>query len=199
MGIIENLSGAEGPDIRQRWAHYLTILVAVLGVLAGLVLRNDALFAVVPYTNTEAGIRALYPANWLIDTQGDYVFRVRNTIRTGFRTTIQVATRPISADTTSRNIFDTLSFNRSQTLADYNVTATEAITLGDDIPATQMAYSYVARQTNPFLQSVPEVVRGLDILVLSRGQAIVITFRAAATAYDVEYQRFQQFLDSLVF
>ena len=44
----------------------------------------------VPYVNSEVGIRALYPQHWLIDTSGDYVFRVRDLSQLGFKTTIQV-------------------------------------------------------------------------------------------------------------
>ena len=94
---------------KQRWNHYLVLGTAVVGLLIAISLRDNALFAVTPYVNTTAGIRALYPRNWLIDTSGDYIFRVQDASRVGFKTTIQVSVQAVSPDTSTRNLVDALT------------------------------------------------------------------------------------------
>lgn len=200
MTVIE-ITGAPEQRIspRQRWSHYFVLLFGVIGLLVGINLRDSALNAVSVYVNTEAGIRAAYPRNWLIDFGTDYVFRVRNTTEIGFKTTIQIAIRPVGANTTGWNVLTAQTLNRAQTLAAYNVTSIEPYTLPDETQATIMNYSYVAADTNPFLQSAPTAVRGSDILVIKRGQAIIITFLSNAQLYNENVRILNQFLRDLEF
>jgi hypothetical protein len=200
MTVIE-ITGAPEERIspRQRWSHYFVLLFGAVGLLVGVNLRDSALNAVSTYVNTEAGIRAAYPQNWLIDFSDNYVFRVRNTTEIGFKTTIQIAIRPVGTDTTGWNVLTAQTLNRAQTLAAYNVTSIEPYTLPDETSATIMNYSYVASDPNPFLESVPTAVRGSDILVIKRGQAIIITFLSDAQLYDLNVAIFNQFLRNLEF
>jgi hypothetical protein len=85
---------------------------------------------------------------------------------------------------------------RSQTLIDYRQLATETITLGD-VNAEQVTYAYVSRDTSPFVEAIPEVVLGTDIIVLTRGQALVVTFRSEADQFAANYEHFRRFLASL--
>jgi hypothetical protein len=170
-----------------------------VGVVIGLNLRDSALNATTLYTNSQAGISAQYPANWLIDEADGYVFRVRDVSRTGFNTTIQVATRPVSALTSTRNVLDDLNLNRAQTLAAYEVLAEEAYTLPDEIAATAMTYTFVDTQDNPFLQGIPVVVQGLDILTIRGGQALIISFLTDASVFEDTLPVFEQFLSNLEF
>lgn len=201
--VSRDLFGAavqpENLSFRQRWSHYIAVLYCLAAILIGLNLRDAALTATVSYTNSQAGIRAQYPANWLIDESGNYIFRVRDLSRPGFKTTIQVATRPVSPLTSTRNVLDALNLSRAQTLAAYEVLSEESYALPNDVPATAMAYTFVDTQDNPFLQGIPVVVQGLDILTIRGGQALVVTFLADASAYDRVKPVFDQFLDNLEF
>lgn len=199
MGFIEFDVGATELSFNQRWAHYLTIAVTILGLLTALNLRDQSLNTLVSYTNVEAGITAFYPENWLIDTSGDYVFRVRNMSVLSFKTTFQVSVRPVSSETTERNILDSLSLSRAQLLTDYTILSIEDVILDDETTGQAMRYAYVDRDTSPFLQSVPVVVIGTDVLTISRGQAIIITFRAAQDLLEEEEPRFERFLQTLDF
>lgn len=197
--IIDSVKQSERLTFRQRWSHYIAVLYCLLAIFIGLNLRDAALTATVAYINRQAGIRAQYPANWLIDESGDYVFRVRDLSRIGFKTTIQVATRPISPLTATRNVLDAINLNRAQTLAAYEVLSEELYTLPNDVAATAVTYTFVDTQDNPFLQGIPVVVQGLDILTIRGGQALVITFLADASAFDRIRPVFDQFLDNLEF
>jgi hypothetical protein len=163
-------------------------------------LRDSILYAVTPYINTTAGISALYPRNWLIDTSGDYIFRVQNASRVGFKTTIQVGVQAVSNNTTTRNLVDALTLNRSQLLAAYRpLPANNNFTLPDGTLATSVNYIYAAITADPFLDTTPIVVRGIDILSIKRGQAVIITFLADSNTYEDDYKIFERFLNTIEF
>lgn len=199
MRVIEIITDSQDLTLRQRWSHVLTFLVAVAVFTFGLSLRNNIVTATVAFDSAEAGITAMYPENWLVDTQGDYVFRVRDMAQPGYKTTIEVAVRPVGRDTQERNIADRLTLDRLQTLTDYAVQPAQPYTLPDGTIGQSVAYTYVSRDVSPFLASVPTVVRGFDVLVVSGGQVIVMTFRADRTLFEREFRRFEQFLRDIRF
>lgn len=185
---------------RQRWGHYLVLVTGVIGLLLGANLRDSVRFATTLYNNTQAGISARYPRNWLIDSEGDYIFRVQDLTVRGFKTVIQVSIRPVGAETTARNIFDELSFIRAQTFDGYRAFVVEDFPLEEEeIPAQSLRYTFVATEVNPFLQSYPNVVAGIDVLVIRRGQAIIVTLQSNADTFDRSFQTFTQFLRDLEF
>ena len=199
MAIVEVYTESMPSNRQQRWGHYLTLLVGLLALLYGLNMRSGALNATAVYTNAQAGIRAAYPLNWLLDEDGDYVFQVRDMSRVGYKTTIRVATRPVSTSMSERNVLDSLNITRPLNLSTYTPLSFEAYTLPDESPGTAMTYSFVETETNPFLASVPVVVSGLDILTIRGGQALIITFRADAATFDEDIAVFNRFLRSLEF
>ena len=182
---------------RQRWSLILSYAAIALGLLAGINQRDSALNAASVYSNATAGITARYPARWLLEESGEYVFRVRDMAHRGFNTAIEISTVAAGADASARSLFDQLSLARAQVLIDYNVLGYEAYALPDDSPATAMAYSFVAREASPFLQGVSAVVRGLDILTVRRGQALIISFRADSRIYDRELATLRAFIENL--
>lgn len=185
---------------RQRWNHYLTLAFAVVAIIIGLSLRDSAIYAVKPYVNSLVGISALYPQNWLIDTEGEYVFRVQDMSRIGFKTTIQVSVQAVNPNTAIRNIVDALTLKRAQTLAAYKPLPTNnAFVLSDGGTASEIKYAYTSITADPFLDTPPIVVRGVDIVSIKRGQAVIVTFLADTNSYDQEYVTFSRFLSSLEF
>lgn len=200
MTTVEIISSSSELTFRQRWNHYLVLAFGFLGFLIGINLRDGTLNATQLYSNPQAGIQAEYPRNWLIDQSGDYIFRVQNTSQVGFKTTIQVTERPVGGATSTRSILDAFNLNRSQTLASYKVLSPgEPFILPNEQAATAMSYTYAEMSSDPFLETIPIVVRGLDILTIKRGQAIIMTFLSDSNTYDENYSYFQQFLSSLEF
>lgn len=200
MGLVEIGRQAETLSQRQRWSLYLTIALALVTFYIGMNLRDSILYATVQYTDPQAGIRANYPLNWLIDTDGNYIFRVRDLSRRRFNTTIEVAIIPINTAVTSeRNVLDSLTLSRAQLLASYNVQSVAPFQFREDVQGTSMTYSFVATGSNPFLANVPVVVQGIDVLVLRGSQAIVITFQTSVETYEQDIEIFQRFLADLEF
>lgn len=197
---VEILSGPTELTFRQRWSHYLALIFTGIGLLIGLNLRDSTLNVTTQYTNPQAGISAQYPQNWLLEEGGEeFIFRVRDTSTLGHNTSIQVGVRPISAQTSARNVFDALTLERAQTLAKYEVISEEPFVLPDETVTSAMTYVFVASPTNPFLQSIPVVVEGIDILIIERGQAIIVSFLSSADTFEANLPILQQFLRSLEF
>lgn len=183
----------------QRWSTLFTIILALVMFGFGLNMRAQITGAVAAYEDTRIGIRLNYPEGWLLNTNSsDYVFRIRDMTRAGFKTTIQISVRPVSSATTERNVADQLARSRVLTLQDYRVLNIGMGTLGE-IPVEIVRYTYNDQSTSPFLQSFSTVVEGLDILTIQRGQAIIISFRAEANSFDDEYPIFEAFLNDLEF
>lgn len=198
MGLIEIRSPQRELTPRQRWGNYFALIYAAIAIVIGINLRESTLSASLFYEETQAGIRAFYPQNWLLDTEGGYVFRVRDMAQSGFKTTIQVEVRPVALNISARNLLDDLTLSRAQTFSSYNVLESRDYPL-QDIQATAMSYVYVAADDNPFLQTLPTVVEGLDIIVNEGGQAVIITFLSDAQTYEQNLPTFERFLDDLQF
>ena len=177
----------------------ITYCVIVFGFALGVNQRDSTLNQASIYSNLEAGITAIYPARWLLEESGTYVFRVRDMSHRGFNTAIEVSTAPVGTDTTERNILDQLSLQRSQVLIDYTVLGYDTYRLPDERQAISMSYSFVSRDTSPFLEGVSSIVNGLDILTIRRGQALIISFRADASIYSRELDTLRWFVQNLEF
>ena len=200
MTLIEVNERRDELTQRQRWSHYFVFFYALIAVFIGFNLRTATLDATTPYVNSQVGIRAFYPQRWLIDTAGNYIFRVRDLSQSGFKTTIQVDVQPVTINTSARNLLDTLTLNRSQTFSGYKVQSQQDdYQMPNGQSATAMRYVYVVGDDNPFLQTIPSVVEGLDILAIRRGQAIIITFLSDSQTFDDNLPIFERFLDDLEF
>jgi hypothetical protein len=199
MSLIEISGRSEDPTRQQRWSHLLTLILGLLAFVIGLNMRADALYAATPYTNVQAGIRVEYPRNWLIDFEGDYVLRVRDMSRVGFKTAIQISLRPVGINTDEYSVFRSLNITRPQTLVAYRPLSIEPYLLPDETEALAMRYAYAATEANPFLESRPVIVDGLDVLIIRGSQAIIITFLADAQTFDQDLAIFERTLQTVEF
>jgi hypothetical protein len=200
MGIVIERAAADRPSQRQRWSNIFTIAYALVALFLALQIKNATESATVIYADPEVGVTVQYPQNWLLDTEGDAVLRVRNMAADGFKTSIQLQVLPVNIEITERNLIDNLVLSRSQTLASFDVLAREDITLGEnERPATALTFTYVDKEPNPFLESVPRVIEGMDVLTTQGGQALIVTFLSDAATFDANFAIFQRFLDDLDF
>ena len=199
MTIIEINAGQELTRI-QRWSHYITIGIAVIALFVGINARNRTFNTSVTYTNIQAGLLIRYPENWLIDeSSNEYLVRVRDMSRVGYKTTIQIGIDPISENTDAWNILLARSL-RLANLATYRPFEIEPeVTLPNDITGARMIYTFTATDPNPSLESLPTVVIGVDVVTIRRGQAISITFLADAGTYQEDLEIFDRFLETLEF
>lgn len=196
-------SMAAGPPrvttTRQMWSNLLALGATLLALLGGLLLRESVRADLVLYEDPAAGIEVMRPAEWLVDTQGDYVFRLQDPVVRPFQTTLQVTVITIGPDATGRNVLDTLTLRRSSLFAGYQVLSVTDPVATPNGPAAEMQYAFVAANANPFLASLPVTVRGVDIVYRKGDQAIIASYHAEAEQFDKQYFRFEQFLSSLRF
>src|SRR5258708_16708440 len=193
-------------NFRQRWASYLTILAALLGLGGGLLLRNKNWDATNRYENQTVGIIARYPANWLLQeslepTKADFVFRVQDPASIPFKTTLQVSLLIVGPGAHPADIPDLLNMTRASSFSAYRPLEIAQITLPDGTSGIQMHYAYVSSEANQFLQSVPIVVEALDVIAVKKNsnQAVVITFQSDSQFFEQNRHYFDSFLKSLQF
>lgn len=177
----------------DRYGSVLTVLVTVLALSLGLLLRQNQLGSTLPFADRTAGIQTRYPADWLLDTEGNYVMRVRDPAARPFKTTYEIQVVPASPQTSVRNVLDNLTLQRSSELAAYRVLSVTEVSE----QVTQMDFAFVDTDPNPFLQRLPVVVLGTDLVVLEGDRAIVITLLASEDTYEREFPRFQRFFAAL--
>ena len=148
------------------------------------------------------GISTRYPTNWLLErgsTASDFVFRAQDSAALPFKTTLSVSIVPIGPNATVYDVAELLTLRRAQSLASYTSLSITPITLANGSAATQMNYAFAAPKTNPVLQSLPIVVSASDVIVLSKGQAIIATFQSDAQTVDQNRHYFDAFLRRLTF
>jgi hypothetical protein len=187
-------------NFRQRWASYLTIAMLMLSLLIGNLIRQRVVNATSFYQNATNGISARYPASWLLteaDLNENVVFRVEDSAAYPFKTLMQVSQRISGPDERATDVRDRLNISRASQFFAYRALDATAITLPDGSPALKMNYAFVQNESNPFLQSVPIVVRGTDVIVIQNRQVLIVSFRSEAETYDQNYHYFDAFLRSL--
>ncbi len=188
---------APGLNFVQRWNTYLALLMAAGVLLLGITLRDSALSATQTFEDLEAGVRAQLPSAWLLETGGeDFVVRAQDPNALPFKTTLQIAVLPIGPDATPNTVLDLLTMQRAPRFSTYKEIARSDEALRGD-PAKRMTYAYTQDERNPFQASVPLVVEGVDVVVLRRGQAVIITYREERTAFDANLYRFEDLLQTV--
>jgi hypothetical protein len=181
----------------QRWNTYLVLVTAAMMLALGLTMRNTALTATQPFENLEAGVRAQVPRGWLIDTAGpDFVIRAQDPDALPFKTLLQISVLPIGPDATPNKVLDLLTMQRAARLPAYRELLRADQTLRGE-PAKRMEYVYTQDERNPFQATVSLVVQGVDVVVLRRGQAVVITYREERSAFDDNLYRFENLLQTV--
>jgi hypothetical protein len=188
-------------NFRQRWASYLTIIVALAGLIGGALERSHIIDATLDFEDKQAGIHVRYPENWLLEqSQGDFVLRVQDPAAAPFKTMMQITLQPIGSGTRSAlDVLNPLSISRAGSLPAFRTLNSGPLTLPNGAQATQMAYAYAYTESNPALQTVPITVLAVDVVVLRSNQAIIITYRADAQSFERNRHYFDAFLRTLEF
>jgi hypothetical protein len=194
MTEIINLEGRSGLSFTQRWTSYLALAMAAAVLFVGITLRDASLNATQTLENLEAGVRAQVPRGWLLDTQSsEYVFRAEDPDALPFKTVLQVSVLPVGPDSTPNLVLDLLNMQRAPRFSTYReIARTDEILRGE--PAKRMVYAYTQDERNPFQATVPLVVQGVDVVVLRRSQAVIITYREERSAFDEHLYRFENLL-----
>lgn len=191
----ERTAGATGILRNDRYGSLLSVVVAVGALTLGLLIRQSELSSTVPFSDRTAGVQTRYPTGWLLDTEGNYVMQVQDPAARPFKTAYRIQVVPASPQTSIRNVLDNQTLQRSSELAAYRVLSIQEVSEN----VTRMDFAFVDTDPNPFLQRLPVVVLGTDLVLLERDRAVIVTFMAAEDNYTRELPRFQRFFASLNF
>lgn len=182
---------------RTRANSILVLIVLLVMFAVGMFYRNNALTATVEFQDELNGISAQLPANWLIDTdEPGIILQVEDVGGSAFNTLIQISIQTVGPDATPRNVVDQLTVQGPVQYPGYGLLETREVRLGED-DATQIEYYYVASEPNPFLETIPVVVQGVDLVVIRGNQAIIFTFQDDRNTFPEKRRYFDQFLASV--
>jgi hypothetical protein len=183
---------------RRVTVNSLLLIVVGLGMFAlGMNYRNNALSATVVFEDQINGITAQLPANWLIDTESEaYVLRVEDVGGGTFNPVIQIDVETVGENAVPRNVVDQINLRLSVELDNYKTLEIAPVQFGED-EATQITYAFVSAELNPFLQAVPVVVQGVDLVVIRGNQALIFSFRDNRETFEVNRDYFERFLASV--
>jgi hypothetical protein len=175
------------------------VLVAVLFVVffgLGLLIQQRSSNRLWSYSSREAGIDATYPAGWLFDEQGDYVVRFSDPKERPFKTQFTISVVPAGGQASIRTVLDGQTVQRSSDLAAYRVLEVGESTgiFGDTVT---MDFAYVDADPNPFVQRLPVVVLGRDILFRDGDRVVILTYMAQADSFDEMLPAFERFQSSI--
>jgi hypothetical protein len=180
----------------DRFSSLLVIILVVLFLSLGLVNRQRIDAQLWDFNSRISGIEATYPAGWLVDESGDYVVRIRDPRARPFKTQYQIMVVPAGGQTSIRNVLDGLTLQRSSDLAAFRVLSVEDISIGTTT-LTRLNFAFVDADPNPFIQRLPVVVNGMDVLIRDGDRVIVVTFMSEESTFDQNQPDFDRFLQSL--
>ncbi len=181
---------------RDRWADWAVIALVGAALLLGLLLRQSALYRAEDFTLGDAGLSGRVFAGWVIQTGTDPLLRARNPLSGSFNTVLELRSRALAAEADSTLVLDALTLERAAAVDAYKTLATGEVVV-DGKTALQRTFTYVVVDHNPYVDRLPEVVRGVDVALRDEGRVIIVTYLASNETFDADYRYFRTFIESL--
>lgn len=181
----------------DRWADWAVVTLVVLALAAGLALRGFVLSRTEPFTLPEAAITGRHPANWVQETGEDPLLRVRDPLGGSFDTVLELRRRPLS-DETPNAVLEALALERAEKVVAYESLETDRVAVAGE-SALRRTFTYVHVNRNPYINTVPTVVRGIDVALQDGDRLIVVTLLAEAENLDAQERRLVAFVESLAY
>ena len=181
---------------RDRWADWLVIAVVVLALGGGVGLREVVLFGTQPFSLDQAGISGKVPANWMIQKKDDPLLQARDPRGGEFDTRLELRTRGVAPEADLALALESLALDRAGEVVAYQTLDTQQVVVrGED--AVRRTFTYVHVNTNPYVDQLPVVVKGVDVVFRDGDRAIVVTLLAGRDVFDRQQVRLQSLIESL--
>lgn len=181
---------------RDRWADWAVIALVVLAVLLGVWLRQATLYRAEDFTLGDAGISGRVFTGWVRQTGTDPLLTVRNPLSGSFNTVLELRSRALADEADPVLALDALALERAATVDAYKTLSTSRVVVHSQT-ATQRTFTYVVVDHNPYVDRLPEVVRGVDVALRAKGRVIVVTYLAGSATFDADYRYFRTFIEDL--
>jgi hypothetical protein len=187
---------------RDRWAEWAVVALVAVALLLGLALREAVRSRTVPFAFPEAPVSGRCPANWVRETGDDPLLRARDPLGGEFRTTIELRSRPLAAGAEPAIVLDALALERAGQVATYRMLSTDQVLL-DGRNATRRTlairrtFTCVHVDSDPYVDRLPVVVRGMDLALREGDRVVVVTLLADADRFDASYRYLRRFIQAL--
>lgn len=187
------------PFRRQLLLDFLMWGLLFGALLAAIWLRQQTLYASRDFVAEAAGVRLRYPANWLLERGDGPLFRAVDVQHPRYETLLQIRVIPVRKrpPASGNSVLYSLSLEYAGSLANFRTLDFVTQSFGSWENIRGMNYAFVSSASNPFIPDELVSVRGLDLALIQRGQAFVISFRAAADEYEALWPFFLRFAESL--
>ncbi|MFZ1708413.1 MAG: hypothetical protein WAW20_07415 [Anaerolineae bacterium] len=185
----------------DRWADGAVIGALIAALLLGAVVVNLAQGQRSQFNNAEAGLTVAYPQGWLLQSSADLAFQAINPESGTFKTTYQARTMPIAAGgpitPTLALALNNMALDRGRQETAYRLFEISEGAPVSGQPTMEANYVYVSAPSDPFAQTAPVVVHGLDIAVARGDQAYIFSLLAAeGDAFAAAAPNFRRFVQS---
>ena len=187
---------------RDRWADWLVIGVVIVALLLGWATKSWAEGSTEQFTDSQTGLVLDYPAGWLAGSGEDYIFQARDPQSGPFKITYRATAekldpaRPLSL-VDSVNLS---SVNRARKLTAFQVLDIETVGQDEGSPKSVWArYVYVEEKPDPFRESLPVVVMGLDYTAVKGDYLYTFSLLAGEADFDGAEKGFKDFLQDAGF
>jgi len=181
---------------RARWADFAVVVLVAVALVGGWILREAVLARATPFTAGDVSGR--YPAGWTKETGDDPLLRVRDPRGGETGAMLELRARALAAEANPALVLDALALERAAQTTAYQTLRTEQVTVGGRA-ATSRTFTYVSVNRNPYLERLPVVMKGVDLVLESDGRAVIVTFVDRADDFDASYRYFLAFAESLEF
>ncbi len=181
---------------RARWADLAVVALVAVALIAGWLLREAVLSRATPFT--VGNLSGRYPAGWVRETGEDPLLRVRDPRGGETGAVLELRTRALAAEATPALVLDALALERASREAAYQTLSTDQVPVGGKT-ATSRTFTYVSVNRNPYLERLPVVMKGVDLVLQDGGRAVIVTFMDSADDFDAGYRYFLAFVESLEF
>ena len=187
---------------RDRWADWFVIGVVVLAFLLGWAVKAWAEGGTKSFTDPETGLTLDYPAGWLMGSDEDHVFKARDPHSGPFKITYQVTADKLNP-AHPMSLVDAVnmtSVSRARKLTAFRLLDIETVgEEGQSPSAIWSSYVYVEEKPDPFRESLPAVVLGLDYTAVKGGYLYTFTLLASEADFDEAEKDFKAFLQDAGF
>lgn len=181
---------------RARWADLAVVALVIVALAGGRLLREAALSRATPFTAGDLSGR--YPAGWTRETGDDPLLRVRDPRGGETGAFLELRTRALAAEANPILVLDALTLERAGRETAYQTLSTDQVTVGGKA-AVSRTFTYVSVNRNPYLERLPAVMKGVDLVLKDDDRAVIVTFVDSADDFDAGYRYFLAFVESLEF
>jgi hypothetical protein len=154
------------------------------------------------FTDEGTGLSLQYPQDWLLKPDAGMLFQALDPESGEFKTRYQVRDWPIQVTTpitpTLTMVLNNASLSQAQETTAYRLFEIfERLEVGGQ-PAMESSYAYVVEGSDLFVQQMPVVVQGRDVVVAGGDRAYVFSLVAARESFEDAGPAFDRFVQEAV-